>query len=135
MSFYVYLAGALMGVGLLVGLNLLLMGRTAPRVSLEAAAALLASEIPGFRPARAVLARDGKAALVEDETETVFLVAAAGDKLVSRKLSPGSIRTLTCAGHTLTIRLHDFTFPQAGLVFEDETQARDWEARLAGAVG
>lgn len=135
MNIYVYLLGSLAGIGLLVGLNLLLTGRSRARVGLEAANALLAAENPGFRAARAVLTRDSKAALVEDERGTVHLIAAAGDRLVSRKLSPASVLKLARSGETLTLRFRDVTFPGARLSLGGEPEAQAWEARLRQALG
>lgn len=126
----IYLLGSLAGVGLLVGLNVLLMGRAKRRVDLEAAKALLTREQPGFRIRHAVAARDGAAALVEDETGSLYLVVGAGADLVSRKLMPASLKTLTCEGATLSLRLCDLTFPRASMTLDDEAAARDWQARL-----
>lgn len=135
MNLYLYLLGSLVGVALLVGLNLVLSGWTRARVDLEDAKAQLAAEYPGFRAARAALARNGGAALIEDETGGLFLVAGAGDTLVSRKLSPGSLRAVARSGETLSIRLHDFTFPRAGIALGGAAEAEAWEARLARARG
>jgi len=126
-----YLLGSLAGVALLVALNLVLMGRKRPRVDLEGAGALLAAEQPGFRASRQVLARNGDAALLEDGSGALYLVAGAGDRLVSRMLSAGSVRAVSRDGETLVIRLRDVTFPRARFALADEAQAKDWQVRLA----
>jgi hypothetical protein len=129
-----YLLGSLAGVALLVALNLVLTGRKRVRVDLERAGALLAAEQPGFRPGRQVLATDGDAALLEDETGALYLVAGAGDGLVSRMLSTNSMRAVSRDGETLVIRLRDLTFPRARLALADEAEAKDWQARLARLI-
>ena len=133
MNLYLYLLGSILGVALIVALNLVLMGRARALVDLDAAKALLAAEYPGFQAQRAVLARDSRAALIEDDTGGLYLVAGAGDTLVSRELSPGSVRAVARDGETLSIRLYDFTFPRAGIVLGDAAEAKAWEARLARA--
>ena len=130
----IYLLGSLAGVGLLVGLNVLLMGRAKRRVDSDAAIALLARELPGFRARAAVSARDGAAALIEDETGGVYLVAGAGADLVSRKLAPASLKALVRDGVTLRLSLRDLTFPRATLHLGDDATARDWQERLAPLV-
>jgi len=70
-------------------------------------------------------------ALVTDNTDsTIFLIKALGDRLVTRKLSRGVVRSVSADGSTLSLRLKDFTLPKARLVLDNETLARDWEARL-----
>lgn len=134
MTITFYLLASLAAVALIVGLNLILMGRGRARVGLDSAKALLETENPGFRAADAVVGRDGRAALVEDETGAVYLVAAAGDRFVSRKLSSGSVRTLVRDGDMLTLRLRDFTFPRARLVLADADAAAAWEAHVKRAL-
>jgi len=126
-----YLLGSLAGVALIVALNLALTGRRRASVDLEAARAYLAGDEPGFRAARAVLSRDGAAALFEDGAGALYLVAGSGDGLVSRKLSRAVLRAVSRDGDTLLIRLRDFTFPRARLAFAGEAEAREWEARIA----
>lgn len=126
-----YLLGSLAGIGLLVGLNLFLMGRAKRRVDSDAAIALLAREQPGFRAHTAISASDGAAALIEDESGAFYLVAAAGADLVSRKLAPAGLKALARDGATLRLSLRDLTFPRATLRLHDEAVARDWQERLA----
>lgn len=130
----IYLLGSLAGVGLLVGLNVLLMGRAQRRVDRDGAIALLAQEQPGFRVRQAIAARDGAAALIEDEAGAVYLVAGAGADLVSRKLAPSGLKALARDGATLHLSLCDLTFPRARLRLNDNAAASDWQDRLAPLV-
>lgn len=134
MNLYLYLLGSILGVALIVALNLVLLGRARALVDLDAAKALLAAEYPGFQAQRAVLARDSRVALIEDDTGGLYLVAGAGDTLVSRALLPGSVRAVARNGESLSIRFRDFTFPRAGLALGDAAEAKAWEARLARAL-
>lgn len=128
----VYLLGALAGVGLLVALNLVLLGRVRQRVDAEAAAALLASEVPGFRAARCIISADGDGALLEDQAGTLFLVVAVGDKLASRKLSAAAgLRRAVRQGAALDLRFADPTFRHCRFVFADEEVAGEIAARLS----
>lgn len=126
-----YLLGSLLGIGLLVGLNLLLMGRARPRLDPAAAAALLAAEHPGFRASDIAVTAAADAALVEDAAGALYLVMTLGDRLVSRGLAKTHPATVTRDGRTLTLRFRDFTFPRARLVFADDAEAEDWQKRLA----
>ena len=126
-----YLLASLAGVGLLVGLNVLLMGRARASVDEAAAAGLLASEHPGFRAARCSVAAKKDAALVEDETGGLYVVTALGDRLVSRKLSPDIVRNVSRDGAALAIGFSDMTFPQIRIVLAGEDVAREWDARIA----
>jgi hypothetical protein len=131
-----YLAGSLIGVSLIVGLNLLLFGRTRPRLgSLADIAARLAADVPGFRSGSGVIATGCDTALIEDAaTHTLFLVKAVGDRMVTRKLSRGALRGVTVDGAVLRLRLKDFSFPNATLALADADASRSWEARLNGAA-
>ena len=121
-----YLLGSLAGIGLLVGLNLFLMGRAKRRVDSDAAIALLAREQPGFRAHTAVSASDGAAALIEDEAGAFYLVAAAGADLVSRKLAPPGVKAPARDAATLRLPLPDPTFPRAPRRLHDAGLARRW---------
>lgn len=124
-----YLLGSLLGIGLLVGLNLLLMGRARQRLDPAAAAALLAAEHPGFRARDIAVTAAADAALVEDAAGALYLVVALGDRLVSRGLA-NAYPSVTRDGKMLTLRFRDFTFPRARLVFADDAEAEDWQRRL-----
>ena len=127
-----YLAGSLIGVAMIVGLNLVLFGRAKPALgNVQDVGARIAADIPGFRAGSGIVGNDGAMALVTDNTDsTIFLIKALGDRLVTRKLSRGVVRSVSADGSTLSLRLKDFTLPKARLVLDNETLARDWEARL-----
>jgi len=127
-----YLAGSLIGVAMIVGLNLLLFGRAKPALgSIQSLGVRIAADIPGFRAGSGVVGNDGATALVTDDADsTVFLVKAFGDRLVMRKLSRGVVRGVSANGLMLSLRLKDFTLPKARIALESEAAARDWEARL-----
>jgi hypothetical protein len=122
-----YLAGSVIGIAAMVGLNVVLFGRKTGALDIGALAERLALDHPGFRLGEAVLA--GNAALLEDKTDgAVWLVRAGGDKFVTRRLT--AIKRLARDGVALEMRFADFTFPRARLAFADEGQAGRWEARL-----
>jgi hypothetical protein len=122
-----YLAGSVVGIALLVGLNVALFGRKTRALDLVALEERLALDHPGFRAGPSVLA--GDAALIEDGRDgAVYLVRAGGDKFVARRL--GGIKRLARDGAVLDLRFADFTFPRARLAFADESDAGAWEARL-----
>ncbi|HEY1631111.1 MAG TPA: hypothetical protein VGF56_07330 [Rhizomicrobium sp.] len=122
-----YLAGSVIGIALMVGLNLLLFGRGVRALDPAALAERLALDHPGFRAGASVVA--GDAALIENLADgAVWLVRAGGDKFVTRRVV--GLKRLSRAGTSLDLRFADFTFPRARLCFADEATARSWEARL-----
>ncbi len=127
-----YLAGSLIGVAMIVGLNLVLFGRAKPALgNLQKFGALIAADMPGFRAGSGIVGDDGATALVTDSTDgTIFLIKALGDRLVTRRLSRGVLRGVSANGSTLSLRLKDFTLPKARIVLDSEAAAQDWEARL-----
>jgi len=129
---FLYLAGSLAGIALIVGLNLILFGRAKPVLgSVPDIAARLAADVPGFRAGRGVTASSGDTALIEDEASgAIFLVKALGDRVVTRKLSRVSLGEVRAVGSTLALRLRDFAFRGAVLSLPDERASREWEKRL-----
>ena len=129
---FLYLAGSLAGIALLVGLNHLLFGRARLNVGgKDAVAARLAREIPGFRAGRCLIGADGRAALIENAANrSVLLVEALGDDVVTRKLTRDLVASVGRLGAQLSLELADFTFPRATIHAGSENQAREWEARL-----
>ncbi|HWN66219.1 MAG TPA: hypothetical protein VNM90_01200 [Haliangium sp.] len=81
----------------------------------EAARACLRHDEPGFAPARVLLARDRRVALVADDRGTdIAAVMAFGDKLVSRRFARGAIRSASLreqpgTGRVLTLLTDDHT--------------------------
>lgn len=127
-----YLAGSLIGVAMIVGLNLVLFGRAKPALgNLQDLGARIAADVPGFRAGSGIVGNDGSTALVIDGTDsTIFLIKGLGDRAVTRKLSRGMVRGVSADGSTLSLRLRDFTLPKARIALESDATARDWEARL-----
>jgi hypothetical protein len=127
-----YLAGSLIGVAMIVGLNLVLFGRPKPALgNLQKLGALIAADIPGFNAGGGIIGNDGSVALVTDGADnTIFLIKALGDRVVTRKLSRGALRAVSTDGSTLSLQLRDYTLPTAQIALDSEATARDWESRL-----
>lgn len=127
-----YVVGSLVAVALLIGFNLLLFGRQRARIaSLMAAEASLMAEIPGFKAGHFAIAADKNGALIENARDgALYLIAASGQKFVSRKLDKTSLKSVSQADARLTLLLSDFTFPRVTLILDDEAAATDWDARL-----
>ena len=127
-----YLLASLAGVAALVGLCAALFGRKTARIDAQAAEDALRADIPRFRLGSVSLSANGEVALVEDAHDgATYLVIARGRGLVTRKLSRGLLRNAKRDGAALDLRLYDFTFPKARLVFAQEAQALEWETRFA----
>jgi hypothetical protein len=130
-----YLIGSIAGIALLVGLNVLLFGRQIAALDKDAVVETLANDMPGFRAGRHTIAEGTHTALVENDADgSLYLVAARGDRIASRRLARGSLRALDRDGKTIALRLSDFTFPKASLAFANENEAREWEGRLKRMV-
>lgn len=129
---WIYLAGSLGGIALLVGFNLLLFGRVRPQVgTVQKIAARLATEIPGFRMGRALVSADGSSAVIENAANrSLYLVEAMGDDVVTRQLSKSLLANVGRLGDKLSLELRDFAFPRATVIAASESLAREWEARL-----
>ncbi len=126
------LIGSLTAIALLVGLNLALGGWSTPTLSaLEDADALIAADGPAFERAAGVLAEDGRAALLAENCAQRFaLVAARGDKWVTRQFARADIVGVTLdARGRLVLRLADFTFPSVRIVLSPQ-DAAEWRERL-----
>ena len=129
---WIYLAGSLGGIALLVGFNLLLFGRVRAQLgTAQEIAARLVAEIPDFRAGRMIIGADGRSAVIENAANrALYLVEAMGDAVVTRQLSAGLLANVGRLGEKLSLELRDFTFPRATLVAGNESLAREWEARL-----
>jgi hypothetical protein len=129
---WIYLAGSLGGIALLVGFNLLLFGRARPQVgTAQEIAERLASEIPGFRAGRVVVGADGRCAVIENAVNrSLYLLEAMGDDIVTRQLTRDLLANVGRLGERLSFELRDFTFPRATLLAPNESLAREWEVRL-----
>jgi len=130
-----YLVGSVAGIAVLVGLNIVLFGRVEARADLNAVAARLALDVPGFRAGERALSRDQAAAIVENAADgSCYLARAEGDGLITRKLAPGTLKRLVRDGGTLALSLRDFTFPETQIFFGDPARAEAWETRLKRLV-
>lgn len=82
-------------------------------IDAEAARECLRHDEPDFVPARVLLARDRRAALLADDSGTdIVAVMAFGDKLVSRRFARGAIRSASLreqpgTGRVLTLLTND----------------------------
>ena len=127
-----YLLGSLAGVAAMVGLCVALFGRDTARIDAKAVENVLRADVPGFRPGMVTLSEDAGAALAEDVHDgATYLVIARGRALVARKLSRGLVKESKRHGAALDLRLTDFTFPRAHLVFARQADALEWEKRFA----
>lgn len=92
----------------------------------EAARACLRHDEPGFTPARVLLARDRRVALLVDDGGTdIAAVMAFGDKLVSRRFARGAIRSASLreqpgTGRVLTVLTDDPTCRRIDVVMEQQ---------------
>ena len=130
-----YLAVALAGIAGLVGFCLVLFGHNTARVDARTVEEILRTGIPGFRAGAVALSAKGEAALVEDAHDgAAYLIAGCGHGMVTRRLSRGFLRDVRRNGAALDLRLSDFTFPEARLVFDEEATALEWETRFARLV-
>jgi len=70
---------------------------------------------------RIILGQDGQCALVLMDTGTPALVRAMGDRMVVRRLTPTMVKALSGTEAVLDLKLRDFTWPRARMVFENTT--------------
>jgi hypothetical protein len=126
---WVALAGSLAAVLFVAGLvKWLGLGRGAP---LDAATArqIAADGFVGHRFGAAVVAADGRAALVEGAAGEIALVRALGDKWVTRLLAPPV--ALRVDGDALIIAAGETMFGATTLTLGAAEAAR-WAAKLQG---
>jgi hypothetical protein len=129
-----YLLMSLAGIIMLVGLCALLFGiKRASVTSTPSIEQTLARDVPGFRAGESAIARDKVAALFENADDgAIYLAVGRGDGVVTRKLGHGFVRNVARNGNDLRLKLQDFSLPLARITLEDESSARNWEARLSG---
>lgn len=132
MTQLLYLLGSLAGVAALVGLCVLLFGRAVAKIDAVSAEDALRADVPGFRLGAFAASDDGSSALALDaRDDAAYLIVARGHGLAIRKLSRQLLRRAARDGAILNLRLSDFTFPKARIVFAEQAAALEWENRLA----
>jgi hypothetical protein len=127
------LLGSVAGVSAMIGLNIYLKIWTPTRLtSLADAHNRLDADAIGFDPGPGVLAPDGSAALVEEAGGQRFgLLAARGDSIVIRYLTPGMVEAARLdEDGEMSVRLRDFSFTPVRIPFEDRETARVWADKL-----
>ncbi|MDQ7019573.1 MAG: hypothetical protein Q9M33_10425 [Robiginitomaculum sp.] len=84
---------------------------------------------------RIILGQDGQCALVVMSTGAPALVRAMGDRMVVRRLTSNMVKAVSGKDTVLNLKLRDFTWPRARMVFENTTaraNAQDLiESRIA----
>ncbi|MBI1235578.1 MAG: hypothetical protein GC188_02720 [Alphaproteobacteria bacterium] len=132
-SLIIILVSAL-SIAALIGLNAWLGGWEPSQVeSLDDAAVRLRQDYLAFEPGDGILAKDRRAAIIlEKGTGRIGLVAAQGDVLVTRLISPDEISGIEADDRVLALRFRDFTFPNTKFAFEAAENAAEWQARLTG---
>lgn len=129
----IFLVGSLIGIGAMVFVNTRLPIWSPARLTdLDDARQRLDVDAVGFRPGLAVLDRDGKGALVEEEQgDRIGMLTARGAEIVIRYLDPGSVKAAKLDGEGgMRISLDDFTFAPVELSLDDNEQARFWADKL-----
>lgn len=99
---------------------------------LDEAKRLLDQDSVGFQSGASVLSRDRAVALIEQVSgDSIGLLAAMGDGVVIRYLTPGSVKATRMGENSdLTIQLRDFTFRPVSIKFDDNSAARTWADKL-----
>ena len=82
---------------------------------------------------RILLDKNGQFALAQMQDGAVILVRAFGDRMAVRPLNAKSIAALSGHGETLDLKLNDFTWPRAKMVF-DSAPARQAAQDLITAL-
>jgi len=133
---WLYLAGSVAGIALMVGINVLLFGARPIKIaSIDVAAERLRNEIAGFRLGESAVGTSQDVALAEDARDgSLHLIVVRGDGLVARALKKGMLKTVSRDGAALSLRFADFTLPHANLTLSNEAAAQHWEARIARAA-
>ncbi len=70
---------------------------------------------------RIILGQDGQCALVLMAQGAPALVRAMGDRMVVRRLSPDMVKAVSGNDTILNLKLRDYTWPRARMVFENAT--------------
>jgi hypothetical protein len=135
MTLAIYLAGSIVGVGLMVALCYALFGARTVAIAADNAVARLACDVAGFQAGAIALSADGSSALVEDRRDgAIHLVVRRGDALVTRRLGKDLLNGAAIAHARLDLRLADFTLAEASLILPDPVTAQQWQQRLERAA-
>jgi hypothetical protein len=133
MTLVYILLGSIAGVSAMIALNIYLRTWTpAQLTSLADARDRLDTDAIGFEAGPGVLAADGSAAIIEEAGGRRFgLLAARGDSIVIRYLTPGLVDTarLDESGE-MSVRLKDFSCTAVRFPFDDRETARVWADKL-----
>jgi hypothetical protein len=108
------------------------LSRPASIDDLDEAKRLLDQDAVGFKSGASVLSSDKGSALIEQASgESIGLLAAMGDGIVIRYLTPGTVKATRMGDESdLTVQLRDFTFRPVNIKFEDKATARSWADKL-----
>lgn len=126
--------GSVLAVGLLILLNYWIGGwRKARLASTHEARARYHEDFWHDKLEDVLLSKDGRTALIALTDESaVGLVHAMGDRFITRRLGPDSFKTVGLEnGHTLILRLRDFSLPQVHIIYSDVTDITAWHDRLS----
>ena len=110
----------------------LLRDRTPTRLSVETVSARLAADFIGYEADTVTLVNGGKAALARCAAgKGLALTLLMGDRMITRLLTPGSLRDVQARGGTgLRIRFEDFTLPAVSLTFDDAETGLEWHEAI-----
>lgn len=126
--------GALVGFGVsLIVLLVHLSGgsRKAVLDSDAAVASRFANDFPLLKAGQIIRTKTGNAGFLLCSDGTTGLVHAVGDTYLTRHLTKAHVKSSSCSGENLYLRLDDFTFPAAAYRFADAGQALALQQRLA----
>lgn len=133
MEIVIKLLISVVGVSAMVGAcHFFKLSRPSSITSLDEARRLIDQDAVGFDSGEAVLSNDGSSALIEQASgESIGLLAALGDGIVIRYLTPGTVKATRMGDNAdLTVQLRDFTFRPVSIKFDDNTTARSWADKL-----
>lgn len=98
----------------------------------ENALTLFAVDYPAERPVEVWLTEDGEAAFIDLGTNGMGIVAAMGDRFLTRVAGPGDIREISRPdGLSVQFDFADFTWRGGRFVFADTAEADAVASRLA----
>jgi hypothetical protein len=126
--------GALVGFGVSLIVFLVHLSGGSRKALLEsdtAVASRFADDFPLLKAGQIIRTQTGNAGFLLFNDGTTGLVHAVGDAYLTRHLTKASIKSSSCSGENLHLRLDDFTFPAADYQFATAGQALALQQRLA----